>query len=327
HIPPRRRMYEFLYYDSRITAPSLDTPGLSVSSTSETDPPDEGAVHNFPDGGQVFIRTRRDGSESLFTFRSGPPIGRQRRMAGEPGGYGHSDPANGSFLLFKDNAFVVSGPGPTYRRDTALHNTISFDGQGQIGDSCVWLPDFLPPEVIPPCTEVKTDGSTTLLFADLAPSYLPHLRVELCTRSMLVDSHVIVGMDIVQCASCSTIEWNLHTWGSVEELTNNGVRRFRIGQVDNTIELHVLLPQDYSWRSGLTEGVPAYPNDGTRDTALQLSTREQRVQWAWCIALTNDLRPELVRDGEQLTIKGLPAGVIRFDGKWLIPEGFDETCD
>ncbi len=126
HIPPRRRVYEFLYYDasigseravaedttgrerpaselsqvdrssdasatdksrsrgaasspgidprvSHITVPSLDAPGSSVSSTFETSPPVENTVCHFQDGGQVFIRTRHDESESLFTFRSGPP--------------------------------------------------------------------------------------------------------------------------------------------------------------------------------------------------------------------------------------------------------------
>jgi hypothetical protein len=228
-------------------------------------------------------------------------------------------------LLFRDDAFLVNGPGPTYRRDTSLHNTITFDGQGQIGDSCVWLPDFFPPDVIPSCTDVRTDGSTTLLFADLTPSYLPHLGVEACTRSMLVNEDAIFGVDTAACSEARSIEWNLHTWGSVEEVTRNAKRCFRIGDGANMIELHVLLPLDYSWQSGLTEGVPAYPNDGTRDTALQFSARGRAVQWIWCIGMTNDCRPELVRDGDRLTIKGLPGGAIRFDGKWLIPEGFNEA--
>jgi len=33
----------------------------------------------------------------------------------------------------------------------------------------------------------------------------------------------------------------------------------------------------------------------------------------------------MVREGESIAIKGLPGGVIRFDGKWLIPNGFNET--
>ena len=376
HIPPRRRVYEFLYSDAaigRLPAVSrarVDTEGTvdlrsplegspaerggvdhpPASSRTEPAPRDEGfgiqpaplkggptmssaspvppqmetTPHHFPDGGQVFIRTRHDESETLFTFRSGPPIGQQRRNAGEPGAYGHSDPANGSFLLFRDDAFLVSGSGPTYRRDTALHNTLTFDGQGQVGDGAVWLPDFFPPEVIPPCTEVKTDGSTTLLFADLASSYLPHLGVEVCTRSMMVNEHAILGLDNVQCASCKSVEWNLHTWGAVEEIAE-GARRFRIGWPDNAVSLHVLSPQSSDWKSGRTEGVPAYPNDGTRDTFLQLAAPGPNVQWVWCIAMTEDCRPELVREGGEIMITGLPGGAIRFDGKWLIPEGFDEV--
>jgi len=333
HIPPRRRVWEYLFYDPLIDSSASPLEGSHAKrgevshslGALQTSPKRKHTTHNFPDGGQVFIRTHREGSETLFTFRSGPPIGHRRRQAGEPGAYGHSDPANGSFLLFRDNAFLATGSGPTYRRDTSLHNTITIDGKGQIGDSCVWLPDFFPQEVIPACTEVKTDGSATLLFADLTPAYLPHLGVEVCTRSMLIDAHAIVGLDVVQCASCSSIEWNLHTWASVQEVVEMGRCTFRIGDGANTIELHVLSPKDYFWHSGLTEGVPAYPNDGTRDTRLRFSMSESRVQWAWCILMADNLKPELLRDGEEIAIQGLSGGTIRFDGKWLTQEGVDEA--
>jgi hypothetical protein len=304
HIPPRRRVFEFLFCDPVQRGHDAATASRPVGNQIES------TVRIFEDGGQLYVRTRTDdGSESLFTFRSGPPIGQQRRRGGEPGAYGHSDPANGSFLLFHQNEFLVSGPGPTYRRDTALHNTITFDGQGQIGDSTVWLPDFFPPDVIPPCTEVRTDGRTALLFADLAPSYLPHLGVETCTRSMLVDlGSAIVGVDTVVCSSLRAIEWNLHTRQEIEALP-----------------LHILLPEHCSWKTELTKFVPAYPNDGTRDTALRLAVHGRSVQWVWVIGMMQGCRPELARNEEGLVISGLPGGKINFDGKWLLPEGFDET--
>ena len=294
HIPPRRRVYEFIYHDPAVSA-------RDVVAKSR----------NFEDGGQVFIRSPwKDGSTgSLFTFRSGPPIGRKRREGGEQGAYGHSDPANGSFLLYRDRSLLVSGPGPTYRRDTALHNTITIGGKGQIGDATVWLPDFFPPDVIPPRAEVRTDGMTSLLFADLTPAYLPHLQVKKCTRSMLVKlDTAIVGVDTVVCSEPSDIEWNLHSWGRID-----------------AIDLHVLAPADCFRTTGLTEGVPAYPNDGTRDYFLRLTAHEREVTWVWCIGLSDGLKPEIADEQQAITINGLPGGRIRFDGKWLMPDRFDEA--
>jgi hypothetical protein len=126
---------------------------------------------------------------------------------------------------------------------------------------------------------------------------------------MMVDlDHTIVGVDTVACSETRSIEWNLHTWKTIDELG-----------------LHILAPDTYEQRSGLTEVVPAYPNDGTRDTALQLSTRRRSVQWVWCLGLAEIGRPQLTRKDDALTIAGLPCGPIRFDGRWLIPEGFNET--
>ncbi len=126
-IPARRRLYEFLFFD-----PTIE-PQAPVSGVS-----------HFADGGQVCIKS----ATSVFTLRSGSPIGMQRYVQGEYGAYGHSDPANGSFLLRNARSFVANGSGPVYRRDTRLHNVITVDGQGQIGDSTVWLPDFIPPEML-----------------------------------------------------------------------------------------------------------------------------------------------------------------------------------
>ena len=146
NAPARRRVYEYLWRTHS------ESPGPSASG-----------LHVARDGGQIFIRT----PQSLFTFRSGPPLGKHRLDLGLTGGYGHSDPCNGSFLLYQNGVLVVSGPGPVYRRETSLHNVVTINGQGQIGDTAVWMPDFLAPSTLAPTPDVKRVGSGTALTVDL----------------------------------------------------------------------------------------------------------------------------------------------------------------
>jgi hypothetical protein len=82
------------------------------------------------------------------------------------GGYGHSDPCHGAVLVYRGGTFVGSGPGPLYRRDTALHNLVTIGGRGQVGDSCVWYPDFLEDRFVPPSPKArKRDGAVHLSWA------------------------------------------------------------------------------------------------------------------------------------------------------------------
>jgi len=184
-------VYEFLFHDPAVTPTS---PGLGVRT--------------FPEIGQVTVRSH----QALCVLRAGPPLGLKRYAAGEYGAYGHSDPASGAFLIEHDGRFIACGPGPVYRRDTALHNVVTIDGQGQIGDSTVWLPDFFPPEVLSPTPDVESDGLRASFFVDLTGTYLPHLGVERCTRAMFADpERIVLGVDALVCARARSLEWNTHS--------------------------------------------------------------------------------------------------------------------
>jgi hypothetical protein len=132
NAPARRRIWEFLYFNPEIYP--------------ETD---QKKSHEFPDGGQIFWRDQIQLKEWLITFKSGYPLGKERYHRGEWSGYGHSDPCNGSFLIAKGDSFSFCGPGPVYRRDTALHNTLTFNNHGQIGNGMVWAPEFIPDDRFP----------------------------------------------------------------------------------------------------------------------------------------------------------------------------------
>jgi hypothetical protein len=271
-VPPRRRAYEFLFDDPAVV------PGHQQT-----------AVKHFADGGQVTVRTGKD-KNGLFTFRSGPPIGATRYAAGERGGYGHADPCNGSFLWYVDGVFLVSGPGPVYRRDSSLHNIVTINGRGQIGDGTVWLPDFFPPDNLAPAPQITMQGEVVVLSVNLACNYLPHLGVRRCHRSMYIDpAHDrIVGVDTVECLSSSNIEWNLHSHVPFAPTGAGSLRSWRVAAGRKSMTVFLLEPGNQNVTIGHSVCVPAYPNDGTRGYFLRWCHTGTHVRWMWCLALGPD---------------------------------------
>jgi hypothetical protein len=288
HVPPRRRVYEFLYFD-----PSL--------SAAHHQPP----VQVFRDGGQVFARGKGSGG-TVFTMRAGPPIGHQRYREGERGGYGHADPCNGSFLWFRRGTLAVAGPGPTYRRDTALQNGITIDGQGQIGDGTVWLPDFFPPEVLCSTPRVTIHDGSVSLDVDLAECFLPHLGVKRCHRAMWVDpDSTIAGVDTVECRHVSDIQWNLHSWGQFVPSGQGPTARWGMQNASEELSVFLLAPDTGSILTGQTDMVPAYPHDGTRDYFLRWQVHDAKVRFFWCVTSHSDIaapRLSAEKAGTRLTI-------------------------
>ncbi len=297
-IPARRRLYEFLFYD-----PAIDAR-----------PPESGYYH-FPDGGQVCVRTEN----SVFTLRSGPPSGMHRYTQGEYGAYGHSDPAHGSFLVFSRGSFLANGSGPVYRRDTRLHNVVTIDGQGQIGDSSVWLPDFFPPETLARRPEVRKLGKRVDISVDLTSAYLRHLGVQHYRRALCVESDLFVaGVDIIRCDARRSLEWNAHSWEDFVPIPSKDPVLYSLGR---EIRLAVFAPQAASWSSALTEFVPAYANDGRRDFHLEGRVNSAAARFVWCYAFVPDLHPRLIDGTDDVFRLMLHDDVeLSFDGHWLSSE-------
>lgn len=298
-IPARRRVYEFLFFDPAV---------VPVPATR--------GVYRFPDGGQVFVRT----ASTVFTMRSGPPLGSRRYAAGEYGAYGHSDPANGSFLLYAHGTCVASGPGPLYRRDTALHNVVTFDRQGQIGDSTVWLPDFLPPDVLGHRPEVETGGGRVSLYVDLERTYLPHLGVERFSRAVCVEGgRFVAGVDDVRCRENRSIEWRTHSWSSFKRLPDRDTPAF---QIVPGVTLLIFEPSGIAPVTALTEYVPAYPNPGIRDQELVAAVHSTEARFVWCYVLDSDSLPRFLRGtGGEFQLAFNDGTALLFDGKRFIGGG------
>jgi hypothetical protein len=257
HAPPRRRVYELLWHDVAGPARPLGD-----------------GVESFADGGQVFVRR----GQTLVTLRSGAPLGRQRRAAGEVGGYGHTDPCNGAVLVWRGGTFAGSGPGPLYRRDTALHNLVTVGGRGQVGDSCVWYPDFLEEAFIPPGPVVRQRGHTVQLRCALAAAYLPHLGVRRHTRTLVVAADgSLRGEDVVELQSPDEITWHWHTWAQV---TGSGTT-FSLRGPGCRARLVVAPEVGTQVRVQPEQFVAAYPHEGTVGTEITVARFAARTVFRW----------------------------------------------
>lgn len=274
HAPPRRRVYELLW-DERGSLVATGKEGVNDAKAKD------GAEY-FPDGGQVFVRR----GDTLVTLRAGAPLGRQRRAAGEVGGYGHSDPCNGGVLVWRGGTFVGSGPGPLYRRDTALHNLVTIGGRGQIGDSCVWFPDFLADAAIPAEPQVRRLGANVRIRCELAPAYLPHLGVRSHKRTVTVAADgSLTGEDVIDLRASDEIAWHWHTWAQVREqagvfqLTGPGCgARLVIEPVAGT-QVRVQ-PERF---------VAAYPHEGTVGTEIIATRNAKRTVFRWRLAFDGSM--------------------------------------
>jgi hypothetical protein len=260
HIPPRRRVYEYLWHD----------PGLNAQKLPD-------GLHTFNDTGQIFVRRE----EKLLTVRCGPPLGAQRRKQGEWGGYGHTDPCQGAFLIWCGDQFIASGPGPVYRRDTGMHNAITLDGRGQAGDSCVWAPDFLAQEFIPNRPEVISEKNEITVRMDLTPTYLRHLGVIRHVRTLRIDAEMnISGRDDIELHRIRQIRWHLHSWCPVKVLKKGDAPAFELGSVCHVAFSRLSGTRIYHRSETF---VPAYPNDGRRGTVVSVGRMTNQTVLKWRI--------------------------------------------
>lgn len=253
-VPPRRRVWEYLFHE----------PGLISSPARQTQ-------FHFWDGGQFFWRLGKQNNEALLTFRAGAPLGLRRYEHGEWSGYGHSDPCQGSFLLAQADKLLLCGSGPVYRRDTLLNNTITIAGRGQIGDSAPWAPEFVPPDRFARIINFHHDETVEWIAADLTASYLDFLGVQRHTRRLYVlRPALFIIHDHIELKHARELQWNLHTYGEIEEFSFASNLQFQFTHGEQSLRLLCVLPENVQWQTGFSDFVPAYPHSGERDRFLQL---------------------------------------------------------
>ncbi|MBN2090257.1 hypothetical protein JW964_11650 [candidate division KSB1 bacterium] len=228
---------------------------------------------------QRLFRTDAKENELTITFRAGAPLGQRRYHWGEWGGYGHSDPCQGSFLIAKDNSFLFCGPGPVYRRDTRLHNTLTFDNFGQIGDGMVWAPEFIPESRFPNNEYIQNENWDEII-TDLTPCYLDFLQLKkFIRRFIFLRTGAILIHDLVELNLSREVQWNLHTYGEFCKSYINNKLVFHCADALEKAKVVVILPEPVEWRSEWTQFVPAYPNSGDRDRYLQLFVNSKSCQF------------------------------------------------
>ncbi|NLP10125.1 hypothetical protein GX408_06980 [bacterium] len=294
NAPARRRVWEFLFFDPKVKAAERQKP-----------------IDFFPDGGQVFLRRRNAENETLSTCRSGAPLGQERYAHGEWGGYGHSDPCNGAFLICRNRSFLVCGPGPVYRRDTALHNTVTFDGRGQIGDSLPWAPEFIPADRFSRWIQTSVEQTSLLMEAELAPAYLDFLGVRSLNRRIFSPHEdVFLVHDRIELETEREVQWNLHTFAVPQLMTDTPALTLLLTDGRERLRVCCFSPATVSWRSGSSEFVPAYPHSGERDYFIQFYQRARSLEF--CVLL--DLGDRLVKKDLQKKDNGWRF-VFNLDGR------------
>lgn len=275
NAPARRRVWEFLFFDPKMKEAERQSPLVF-----------------FQDGGQVFLRRSNAENETLITCRSGAPLGQERYTHGEWGGYGHSDPCNGAFLICRNRSFLACGPGPVYRRDTALHNTVTFDNRGQIGDSLAWAPEFIPADRFSRLIQTSLEETSLLMEAELAPAYLDFLGLRSFNRRIFCpDADVMLVHDRIVLEEEREMQWNLHTYAVPQRMTDQPALTLLLKDGHERLRVCPLLPASVSWRSGYSEFVPAYPHGGERDHFIQFYQRATTLEF--CVLL--DLGQRLVK--------------------------------
>ncbi len=262
NAPPRRRIWEYLYRDDKIDAKPLTE-----------------RVYYFKDGQQLFWRT----PNMVITSRAGPPLGHRRYRAGEWSGYGHSDPAQGSFMIGYDKKLMINGAGPVYRRDTVLHNTITIDGRGQIGDSLPWAPEYIPETRFAQITGLHRYKYYDSIEMNLKPAYLDFLKITTLKRKLyFVRQCQLVIHDRIVLEKTGEIQWNLHTYANIEQIERF---HFKLFDGDRELHLYALLPEKQDYQSGLSDFVPAYPHDGLRDRFMRFCFSGKACEFLFVINL------------------------------------------
>lgn len=278
NAPARRRVWEFLFHDPVIESLEKNN-GIQV----------------FHDGGQVNARH----GKRLVVFRSGAPLGKSRRDGGELGAYGHSDPGNGGLLVHDGEDFILSGPGPSYWRSTSLHNIVTINGRGQIGDSCVWLPDVFPESAIPDAPIIHESDECVSVFAELTRAYLPSLGVKSYVRALFIAPEIIIGVDSISLNIQSDIALNFHSWGSFIR-NSDGV--WRINGKSENYELHFFSRTAFNVECGLTEFVPAYPHSGNRDSFLRMTVFADEERMCWFLGSAPISPPTIVHRDDHILL-------------------------
>jgi hypothetical protein len=111
---------------------------------------------------------------------------------------------------------------------------------------------------------------------------------------------------------------NMHSW---EEFVPVAGEQGGVFSLPGGVRYVLLAPSTAMGKTGLTEFVPAYPNDGTRDYFMQSAVRASETRFIWCHLFTPEPLPAVDPAGHSTFHISFAGGLsLLFDGRWLIPD-------
>lgn len=233
----------------------------------------------FPDVEMYFARTSWRTDATMFALGARPLGGHTlaRLIEAYPwiGGVGHNHPAQNSFVLYGSGKELVIDPGYTLNKETANHNTVLVDGQGQYGDGERW------PRWYPGWAHIGY-ASTKFPYVrgEAATAYPRELGLERFTRQMLMlDNQRVLIADHLEADRPRRYTWLLH-FDEDAEVVSVGNGRFSVTFGGASLQIDVLTPDDVA--SHIDRYEPVWnnilrPDYHPRIGRLQLTTAPLRT--------------------------------------------------
>lgn len=217
--PSRPNATPFAYDGSQFTLLYLAGRPLPVNSV----PPSAAALplfHYFPNHDALFWRSSwSDPQATAAYFQAGPPLGHAaaalaRRFQDWRSNAGHVHPDSANFLIWTRGRFVAGDTGYTAVKWTRDHNTLLFDGQGQVNDGRYHSYRGIDAERL---DRIRLENvwatpdvmAATAVFAD---AYAASLRLTSLRRHLiLVAGKWGLIQDEAQSSEPHAVTWSWHT--------------------------------------------------------------------------------------------------------------------
>ncbi|KAH3758052.1 hypothetical protein Pelo_10182 [Pelomyxa schiedti] len=161
--------------------------------------------HHFNKTGITISRTNWFPNAQVLSFKSVRPIG------------GHEHPDANSWILDSGAKHLVVDHGYSYKKETKTHNTLIFDGQGQIGENSMWLPQ-----------PAKTDLYYEATILSFIPPYISGNQNFTGLQYSAVRTLIQVAEDFIllhdrvkfNSSATHTVDWRIHSYSTFTEVAS-----------------------------------------------------------------------------------------------------------
>lgn len=246
-------VFEFFYYD----------PSIQAQAPDDTFP----LSTYLPDLDAVIWRTGWDDDSIAFGLKSGAYGGRfaydtfvQNTVpwdapcvsTGCQLNIGHDHDDTNTFYLAQGNAWLATEQVNVGDIETALHNTITINGQGQSRptSSGSWRDPVVFEGAEGIITVLANTSDFDYLVSDASMRY-PDTTIQNLTRHVLfVRPYYFIMIDNIQAEDIQTYEWSLHGGGSIS-LMDGWIRTD--AENDNVLAVGVAAPSEYLSLTGSDE--------------------------------------------------------------------------